>query len=65
MMLSNRANRWWLLLFVSAYLISPAAFSEVTVITDPKFSMPIANVTAAVGRDATLTCVVHDLGAYK
>uniref|UniRef100_A0AAG5D493 Ig-like domain-containing protein n=2 Tax=Anopheles atroparvus TaxID=41427 RepID=A0AAG5D493_ANOAO len=35
------------------------------VITDPKFSMPIANVTAAVGRDATLTCVVHDLGAYK
>ncbi|KFB48117.1 AGAP010221-PA-like protein [Anopheles sinensis] len=36
-----------------------------TVITDPKFSIPIANVTAAVGRDATLTCVVHDLGSYK
>lgn len=32
---------------------------------DPKFSAPIANVTVAVGREAILTCVVHDLGAYK
>ncbi|XP_058121600.1 lachesin [Anopheles ziemanni] len=53
------------MLCISVYVISPAAFSEVTVITDPKFSIPIANVTAAVGRDATLTCVVHDLGSYK
>ncbi|XP_067625223.1 neurotrimin-like [Eurosta solidaginis] len=32
---------------------------------DPKFSGPIINVTAPVGRDATLTCVVHDLMSYK
>ncbi|XP_037927563.1 neurotrimin [Teleopsis dalmanni] len=37
----------------------------VDVITDPKFSFPIANVTASVGRDAFLTCVVQDLGSYK
>uniref|UniRef100_A0A182YHC8 Ig-like domain-containing protein n=1 Tax=Anopheles stephensi TaxID=30069 RepID=A0A182YHC8_ANOST len=37
----------------------------VYMITDPKFITPISNVTAAVGREATLTCVVHDLGAYK
>lgn len=24
-----------------------------------------ANVTAAVGREAILTCTVHDLGSYK
>ncbi|XP_055635167.1 neurotrimin-like isoform X2 [Toxorhynchites rutilus septentrionalis] len=47
------------------YTTPLAESSEVTVITDPKFSAPIANVTAAVGREATLTCVVHDLGAYK
>ncbi|XP_032592381.1 limbic system-associated membrane protein isoform X2 [Drosophila grimshawi] len=35
------------------------------VIVDPKFSFPIANVTAPVGRDAFLTCVVQDLGPYK
>ncbi|XP_050079040.1 lachesin-like [Anopheles maculipalpis] len=55
----------WLFLFISASIVSPASFSEVTVITDPKFITPITNVTAAVGREATLTCVVHDLGAYK
>jgi hypothetical protein len=32
---------------------------------DPKFSAPISNVTVAVGREAILTCVVHDLGSYK
>ncbi|XP_017482238.1 PREDICTED: lachesin, partial [Rhagoletis zephyria] len=32
---------------------------------DPKFSFPIANVTASVGREAFLTCVVQDLGSYK
>ncbi|KAI8116359.1 hypothetical protein FF38_03897, partial [Lucilia cuprina] len=32
---------------------------------DPKFSGPINNVTVPVGRDATLTCKVHDLLAFK
>ncbi|XP_075154154.1 dpr-interacting protein iota [Haematobia irritans] len=32
---------------------------------DPKFSGPIHNVTVPVGRDAILTCVVHDLVAFK
>ncbi|KAH8255421.1 hypothetical protein KR038_002889 [Drosophila bunnanda] len=35
------------------------------VIVDPKFSSPIVNMTAPVGRDAFLTCVVQDLGPYK
>ncbi|CAD6996651.1 unnamed protein product [Ceratitis capitata] len=33
--------------------------------TDPKFSGPISNVTTPVGRDATLTCIVHDLMSFK
>ncbi|XP_037959132.1 neurotrimin-like [Teleopsis dalmanni] len=32
---------------------------------DPKFNGPISNVTVPVGRDATLTCVVHDLVTFK
>lgn len=32
---------------------------------DPKFITPIQNVTAPIGRDAVLTCVVKDLGSYK
>ncbi|XP_034472221.1 LOW QUALITY PROTEIN: neurotrimin [Drosophila innubila] len=32
---------------------------------DPKFSGPINNVTVPVGRDALLTCIVHDLVSYK
>ncbi|KAF5286299.1 hypothetical protein FQA39_LY04197 [Lamprigera yunnana] len=32
---------------------------------NPKFSEPITNVTAAVGREAILACLVEDLGAYK
>ncbi|XP_053666406.1 lachesin-like [Anopheles marshallii] len=65
MICSSVFDALWLLVFISASIVCPASFSEVTVITDPKFSTPITNVTAAVGREATLTCVVHDLGAYK
>ncbi|XP_055593714.1 neurotrimin-like isoform X1 [Uranotaenia lowii] len=62
---SNTLKSVLLALLFCLYAAPPAVSSEVTVITDPKFSAPIANVTAAVGREATLTCVVHDLGAYK
>jgi neurotrimin len=31
----------------------------------PKFAESIQNVTVTVGREATLTCVVDDLGSYK
>lgn len=32
---------------------------------DPKFAEPIPNVTVALGRDASLPCVIHNLGTYK
>lgn len=32
---------------------------------EPKFSAPITNVTAPVGREAILACVVQDLSTYK
>ncbi|XP_037883736.1 igLON family member 5 [Glossina fuscipes] len=32
---------------------------------EPKFSGPIVNVTVPVGRDAFLTCSVHDLSNFK
>lgn len=31
----------------------------------PKFAGPITNVTVPVGREATLVCIVDDLGSYK
>lgn len=31
----------------------------------PKFGEPIPNVTVAVGRDASLPCVVENLGSHK
>ncbi|KAF7271304.1 hypothetical protein GWI33_015803 [Rhynchophorus ferrugineus] len=32
---------------------------------NPRFTAPITNVTAAVGREAILTCLVEDLGNFK
>nr|XP_029728472.1 opioid-binding protein/cell adhesion molecule homolog [Aedes albopictus] len=55
-----------LALLFCLHVVPLAGSSENTATyTDPKFSAPIMNGTAAVGREATLTCVVHDLGAYK
>lgn len=34
-------------------------------ILDPKFKEPITNVTAPVGREAILSCVVQELAGYK
>ncbi|KYM99872.1 hypothetical protein ALC62_09492 [Cyphomyrmex costatus] len=34
-------------------------------VVNPKFKEPIANVTAPVGREAILSCVVQDLAGYK
>ncbi|XP_022171310.1 neurotrimin-like [Myzus persicae] len=31
----------------------------------PKFAEPITNVTVPVGREATIVCIVDDLGSYK
>lgn len=51
-MFTNAINN--LFLFVSIGLADP-----------PKFAEPIPNVTVALGRDATLSCVVYNLGIYK
>nr|XP_017099005.2 igLON family member 5 [Drosophila bipectinata] len=53
----------WLLLLKCIYC-SMASFSELNN-SDPKFSGPINNSTVPVGRDALLTCVVHDLVSFK
>ncbi|BFF95124.1 neurotrimin [Drosophila madeirensis] len=52
----------WLLLH--CVCLSRASFSELNN-SDPKFSGPINNVTVPVGRDAMLTCVVHELVSFK
>lgn len=40
--------------------------SFVPAMTDgPRFAEPIPNVTVALGRDASLPCVVENLGKYK
>ena len=43
-----------------------ARISEMCSLSDiPKFGELINNVTASVGREATLACVVDDLATYK
>ncbi|XP_055711583.1 neurotrimin-like isoform X1 [Phlebotomus papatasi] len=44
------------------------AFEDVVAtpdINDPSFSAPIANITVPVGREAIMTCIVHDLASFK
>jgi hypothetical protein len=42
------------------------AVTEVSSLSDvPKFGELINNVTASVGREATLACVVDDLATFK
>ncbi|XP_021923938.1 opioid-binding protein/cell adhesion molecule homolog isoform X1 [Zootermopsis nevadensis] len=56
------ALKWLLFTAMAISVLHPVA----TDITDmPKFGEPIINVTVPVGREATLMCVVDDLGAYK
>lgn len=31
----------------------------------PEFDSPISNVSVAVGENATFTCIVRELGAYR
>ncbi|CAH2015913.1 unnamed protein product [Acanthoscelides obtectus] len=40
-------------------------FLSFAITDDPKFAEPIPNVTVALGRDASLPCVVENLGSYK
>ncbi|XP_036232478.2 neurotrimin [Bactrocera oleae] len=56
---------WLLLLVINQFVyLSLSTISELNN-SDPKFSGPINNVTTPVGRDATLTCIVHDLMSFK
>lgn len=54
------------LVFLYGLFIDKMVFhSTNSVAPDPNFSSPIANITVPVGREAVLTCVVHDLFSYK
>ncbi|KAF9799959.1 hypothetical protein SFRURICE_019619 [Spodoptera frugiperda] len=45
---------------------TPKLSSLLPVLTEePRFAEPIPNVTVALGRDASLPCVVEHLGTYK
>lgn len=48
------------LIFVYIVTIISQAMTD-----DPRFAEPIPNVTVALGRDASLPCVVENLGTYK
>ncbi|EDW77517.2 uncharacterized protein Dwil_GK24515 [Drosophila willistoni] len=52
------------LILVQCVWLGRASFAELNN-SDPKFSGPINNVTIPVGRDALLTCLVHDLVSFK
>uniref|UniRef100_T1IZV8 Ig-like domain-containing protein n=1 Tax=Strigamia maritima TaxID=126957 RepID=T1IZV8_STRMM len=49
----------------SSFIFSFFTFIFVALATDPEFSEQIPNMTVAVGRDATLPCVVDHLGSHK
>ncbi|XP_033150813.1 opioid-binding protein/cell adhesion molecule homolog [Drosophila busckii] len=53
-----------LIIVLQIFKLARASFAELNN-SDPKFSGPINNVTVPVGRDALLTCIVHDLMSYK
>lgn len=46
--------------FLNSLIVSFPAMTD-----DPRFAEPIPNVTVALGRDASLPCVVENLGKYK
>lgn len=51
---------------VSKCCLIKSLFVCITVLTDdPNFAEPIPNVTVSLGRDASLPCVVNNLGTYK
>ncbi|XP_024946078.1 neurotrimin isoform X2 [Cephus cinctus] len=50
---------------VSLLLVTTLLIGVKPEIIDPKFKEPIANVTAPVGREAILSCIVQDLAGYK
>ncbi|KAF0768910.1 neurotrimin-like, partial [Aphis craccivora] len=49
--------------------LAPSAKKEMVCVIKgndmPKFAEPITNVTVPVGREATIVCIVDDLGSYK
>ncbi|XP_066140813.1 lachesin-like [Euwallacea fornicatus] len=50
-------------IFVFLFLIFQQG--STLILESPNFAAPITNVTAAVGREAILTCLVNDLGTFK
>lgn len=50
----------FVLCFYFKIFIFVAAMTE-----EPRFVEPIPNVTVALGRDASLPCIVENLGTYK
>ncbi|XP_031623131.1 opioid-binding protein/cell adhesion molecule homolog [Contarinia nasturtii] len=53
------------LIYVFALKFCETLPPDMMTAADPNFVSPIANVTVPVGREAVLTCIVHDLYTYK
>ena len=60
-------------LFWNNYILSPVhvaktlnkeIYLSLSLSAGPRFTVPVANVSVAVGRDATLECVVDNIGDY-
>ncbi|XP_050522460.1 neurotrimin-like [Daktulosphaira vitifoliae] len=59
-------TRHVLSVFIVSFLSGNVHVSREDLIAEmPKFAESIANVTVPVGREATLVCIVDDLGSYK
>lgn len=58
-------NIYLIALVYVSYTLTLITGHAIFISENPKFSEPITNVTAAVGREAILACKVEDLGQYK
>lgn len=64
-LISERANNGPHFVFRADPNPQPPSKTETTTKMDPKFNGTLQNVTATVGRRATLSCTIENLGAHK
>ena len=55
----------WITVYLFLILFAGTTDSRNDQFTEPSFAGPIENVTVPIGREATLSCIVQNLGAYK
>lgn len=64
-MSSDFRSDWRFVRYFNLLMRKTCSFVFTGLTEQPRFAEPIPNVTVALGRDASLPCVVNNLGTYK